>query len=52
MILNAKYIHEKEFVPTRELLDNRKGNIDLNEYEKEFLSILNDKGDKERLGGK
>jgi len=40
MILNAKYIHEKEFVPTRELLDNyRKGNIDLNEYEKEFLSI-------------
>jgi uncharacterized protein (DUF488 family) len=44
MILNAKYIHEKEFAPTKELLDNyRKGNINWNDYEKEFLSILNER---------
>lgn len=40
-ILNANYLHETQFAPTKELLDNyKKGFIKWDEYEKEFLSIL------------
>lgn len=43
-ILNAKYIHDTRFAPTKELLDSyRDKNINWLEYEKEFNKIIEDR---------
>lgn len=43
-ILNAKYIHDTRFAPTKELLDSyRDKNINWLEYEKEFSKIIEDR---------
>lgn len=43
-ILNIKYVHEEAFTPTKELLDNYNKNIiSWDDYEKKFLSLLNER---------
>lgn len=43
-ILNAKYIHDTRFAPTKELLDSyRDKSINWLEYEKEFNKIIEDR---------